>query len=110
MYLKLIGIIEGRSDDMDLVITVKEIKGRCPTYKLGDTFTLKAGYQLVSDIPVCMHALAALMPYYNVLRVSEPAQWGLECREDKTKAYIQCPDPVGYTDGGTVVFEITKVE
>jgi len=27
---------------MDLVVTVKEIKGRCPTYKLGDSFTLKA--------------------------------------------------------------------
>ncbi len=93
---------------MDLVVTVKEIKGHCPTYKLGDSFTLKAGYQLVSDIPVCMHALAALMPYYNALRVSEPAQWGLEGKDDKTKAYIQCPDPAEHTNGGTVTFEITK--
>ena len=93
---------------MDLVVTVKEIKGHCPTYKLGDSFTLKAGYQLVSDIPVCMHALAALMPYYNALRVSEPAQWGLEGKDDKTKAYIHCPDPAEHTNGGTVTFEITK--
>ena len=83
---------------MDLVVTVKEIKGHCPTYKLGDSFTLKAGYQLVSDIPVCMHAL----------RVSEPAQWGLEGKDDKTKAYIHCPDPAEHTNGGTVTFEITK--
>ena len=48
---------------MDLTVTVKEIKGSCPTYKVGDSFTLKAGYQLLSDIPVCMHGLAALMPY-----------------------------------------------
>ena len=54
---------------MDLVITVKEIKGNCPTYKAGDSFTLKAGYQLVSEGPVCMHGLASLMPYYNALRV-----------------------------------------
>jgi len=54
---------------METVVTVKEIRGHCPTYKVGDSFALKAGYQLVSDIPVCMHALAALMPYYNALRV-----------------------------------------
>jgi len=94
---------------MDIVVTVKEIKGRCPTYKkVGDYFVLKAGYQLVSDIPVCMHALASLMPYYNALRVSEPDKWGLEGKEDKTKAYIQCPDPYECTDGGTVIFEISK--
>ncbi|MBA7645652.1 hypothetical protein ES703_53410 [subsurface metagenome] len=95
---------------MDLVITAKEIKGHCPVHKLGDSFTLKAGYQLVSEIPVCMHALASLMPYYNALRVSGPAQWGLEGKDDKTKAYIQCPDPVEFTNGGTVTFEITRVE
>jgi len=94
---------------MDLVVTVKKIKGHCPTYKVGDSFTLKACYQLVSDTPVCMHDLAALMPYYNALRVSEPAQWGLDGKEDKTKAYIHCPDPCDYTDGGTVIFEIGKV-
>jgi uncharacterized repeat protein (TIGR04076 family) len=41
---------------MEIVVTVKEIRGHCPTYKIGDSFTLKAGYQLVSDVPVCMHA------------------------------------------------------
>ena len=62
---------------MDLIITVKEINGHCPTYKVGGAFPLKAGYQRVSNFPVCMHGRAALMPYYNALRVSEPAQWGL---------------------------------
>ena len=93
---------------MELTVTVKEIRGHCATYKKGDSFTLKAGYQLVSDTPVCMHGLAALMPYYNALRVSEPAQWGLEGKDDKTKAYIQCPDPAEHTNGGTVTFEIAK--
>lgn len=93
---------------MDITVTAKEIRGHCPTYKAGDSFTLKAGYQLVSDTPVCMHGLAALMPYYNALRVSEPAQWGLDGKEDKTKAYIQCPDPFDCTSGGTVIFEISK--
>ena len=94
---------------MDLVVTVKEIKGSCPTYKVGDSFTLKAGYRLVSDRSVCMHGLSALMPYYNALRVSEPAEWGLDGKEDKSKAYIQCPDPEGHTGGGTVIFEVSKV-
>ena len=94
---------------MDLKVTVTKINGHCPTYKVGDCFTLKAGYQLVSDTPVCMHGLACLMPYYNVLRVSEPAQWGIEGKDDKSKAYIHCPDPCELTDGGTVIFEIKKV-
>ena len=93
---------------MDLVVTVKEIKGHCPAHRIGDSFTLKACYLLVSDIPVCMHALASLMPWYNALRVSEPADWGLDGRNDKTKAYIQCPDACQYTNGGTVIFEISK--
>ena len=94
---------------MDLVVAVKEIKGRCPTFRKGDSFTLKACYQLVSEGPVCMHALASLMPWYNALRVSDPADWGIDGKHDKTKAYIQCPDPCQYTDGGTVIFEISKV-
>lgn len=94
---------------MDLVVTVKEIKGHCPTYRVGDSFTLKACYQLLSEGPVCMHGLAALMPYYNALRVSEPAAWGIDGKDDPSKAYIQCPDPCGYTGGGTVIFEISKV-
>ncbi len=48
---------------MDLVVTVKEVKGHCPVHKVGDSFRLMACYQLVSDIPVCMHALASLMPW-----------------------------------------------
>jgi len=95
---------------MDIVVTIKEIKGACPTYKVGDSFVLKAGYQLVSDVPVCMHGLAALMPYYNALRVSEPAAWGLAGKADKSKAYVQCPDPSCHTGGGTVIFEISTVE
>jgi len=94
---------------MDLIVRVKEVKGVCPTHKVGDSFTLKAGYQLVSDIPVCMHALSSLMPFYNALCVSEPAQLGLEGKKDKSKAYVNCPDSVAFTGGGTVTFEISKV-
>ena len=94
---------------MDLLVKVIDIKGGCPTYKVGDSFTLKCGYQLVSDQPVCMHGLASLMPYYNALRVSDPEQWGIEGKEDKKKAYLHCPDASCFTGGGTVTFEISKI-
>lgn len=93
---------------MDIVVKIVEIRGHCPTYRVGDSFTLKAGYQLVSEGPVCMHGLAALMPFYNALCVSDPAQWGLDGKKDKSKAYLQCPDPFDCTDGGTVIFEIAR--
>jgi uncharacterized repeat protein (TIGR04076 family) len=92
---------------MDLIVRVKEINGTCSVYQVGDTFKLKDGYRLVSEIPLCMHSLAALLPYYNALRISKPEQWGLAGRDDKSKAYIQCLDDYSYTDGGTAVFEIS---
>lgn len=94
---------------MDLIVRVKEIKGHCPVYKVGDTFVLKSGYRLVTEIPLCMHSLASLLPHYNALRVSEPGEWGLAGKNDKTKAYIQCLDAMAYTGGGTVTFEISRV-
>jgi uncharacterized repeat protein (TIGR04076 family) len=94
---------------MHLQIRVAEIRGRCPVYKAGDTFRLEDGYKLVSGIPVCMHSLAAILPWYNALRVSEPGHWGLAGKDDPAKAYVQCPDAVSYTEGGTAVFEISRV-
>jgi len=95
---------------MHLLIRVVEIKGSCPVYEVGDTFKLEKGYQLIAEAPVCMHSLAALMPFYNALRVSEPGTWGLAGKKDKSKAYVQCLDAVSHTGGGTAIFEISKVE
>ncbi len=95
---------------MHLLVRVAEIKGRCPVYKVGDRFRLEDGYRLVSNIPLCMHSLAALLPHYNALRVSDPDKWGLAGKEDKTKAYVQCLGAASYTDGGTATFEISRVD
>ena len=95
---------------MHLLIRVAEIKGRCPVYEEGDSFKLEDGYKLVSDKPVCMHSLASLLPHYNALRVAGPEQWGLAGKSDKTKAYVQCLDAASYTDGGTAILEISKVD
>jgi len=94
---------------MHLIVRIVEIKGNCPVYKLGDSFRLEEGYRLVSEIPLCMHSLASLMPHYNALRVSEPSEWGLAGKNNPSRAYVQCLDPHAYTGGGTVIFEITKV-
>ncbi len=95
---------------MDLLIRVKEIKGKCPVYQVGDIFKLEEGYKLVSEKPLCMHSPASLMPHYNALRISEPSQWGLAGKNDQGKAYIQCLDPEAHTGGGTAVFEISRSE
>ena len=94
---------------MDLHVQVKQIKGRCPVYQVGDAFKLAGGYRLVASKPLCMHSLASLMPHYNALRVAPPSQWGLAGKDDPAKAYFQCLDPVSHTGGGTVIFEVTRV-
>ena len=92
------------------LVRVAEIKGRCPVYKVSDCFRLEDGYRLVSKIPLCMHSLAALLPHYNGLRISEPTRWGLAGKENKRKAYVQCLDASSYTDGGTAILEISKTD
>jgi uncharacterized repeat protein (TIGR04076 family) len=69
-------------NEMYLLVRVAEIRGNCPVYKVGDSFRLEDGYRLVSESPLCMHSLAALLPHYNALRISEPEQWGLAGKED----------------------------
>lgn len=94
---------------MDIVVRVKEIKGKCPVYRKGDKFILKDGYKLVCRKPVCMHALASLMPYYNVLRIKKGGEVSLNKDKEDEKAYLQCLDPGRkYTGGGTVIFEVYK--
>jgi len=94
---------------MDLVVRVKEIKGYCPVHALGDSFTLEGGYRLVTEIPLCMHSLASLLPYYNALRFVDPAKLGMSGKEDDSKAYVHCLDPCAYTGGGTAVFEVARI-
>ena len=70
---------------MNLVIRVKEIKGHCPVYKVNDSFKLIEGYKLVSEEPLCMQSLAALLPHYNALTISSPGKWGLAGKKTCTK-------------------------
>ena len=91
----------------ELLIEVVEVQGHCPVYQVGDRFHIQEGHQLVSDQPVCMHALGSLFPYYVPLsRGIAPADLGLAGPDGA--AYVQCLDPQRYTGGGTVTFRVSQ--
>ncbi|AJC71596.1 hypothetical protein X802_04970 [Thermococcus guaymasensis DSM 11113] len=88
---------------------VVEIKGKCPVFKLGDRIVVEGPeIKLDETDAVCTHAFASLLPYIVALRKGiKPSELGLG-RGDR--AYVQCLDPgPPYTDGGTVIFEITVI-
>lgn len=88
-----------------LRIKVVKIRGACPVYRLGDSFSVREGFRLITDKPLCLHSLAAIMPYYVALsRGVSPVELGL-AREGEV-AYVQCLDPCDLTGGGTVIFAI----
>ena len=92
----------------NLEITVINVKGNCPIYKIGDKFFIENGYILKSNIPLCMHSLTSIMPYYVALsRGIKPKDLGLG---NGNIAYVQCLDPCEYTGGGTVVFRINVLD
>jgi len=83
---------------MNLIISVKEITGNCPVYKLGNRIVLEEGYKRNPKMssPMCMHSLTSLMPYYVALSEGvDPKKLGL-AKEGDT-AFVQCLDPCKYT-------------
>ena len=94
---------------LTLLVQVVDIQGHCPVYQIGDSFRIVAGYRLVADRSLCMHALQSLAPYYLALsRGVDPTDLGL-AGPDGT-AYVQCLDPQEVTGGGTVIFRIAVDE
>ena len=65
-------------------------------------------FRISISASITAHAFASLLPYIVALRKGiKPKELGLGRGE---KAYVQCLDPEPpYTDGGTVIFEITVV-
>lgn len=89
-----------------MVIKVKEIRGNCPVFKLGDRMSIDGPrLDLKATDAVCIHALPSLLYYGLALREgANPVNLGIGQKKDH--AYIQCPDPgPPYTPGGSVVFE-----
>ncbi|AMM53860.1 TIGR04076 family protein [Pyrococcus kukulkanii] len=92
-----------------LIAKVVEIRGKCPVFKLGDKIVIEGPKVILEETDaICTHAFASLLPYIVALRKGlKPYELGLGRGE---KAYIQCLDPgPPYTEGGTVIFEITVI-
>ena len=95
-----------------LKVTIKDIRGICSVYEIGDEFLIDRGYVLRSErgVPVCMHSLSALMPFYVALSKGIPAEnLGLAREGAPEVALVHCPDPCESPRGGAVLMEVRLV-
>jgi uncharacterized repeat protein (TIGR04076 family) len=95
-----------------LEIIVHNIKGHCPVYKLGDRIIIQnPQINLEKTNALCTHALPSILHYALILEKNwNPLQLGLTKKDDQNNAYIQCLDPgQPYTEGGTVIFRLRKI-
>ena len=93
-----------------LIVTVENICGRCPVFKVGDKIVVESPKIIVNRTDnMCVHALGCMLSMFVPLgRGISFKQLGLATEENE-KGYVQCLDPgKPYTDGGTVLFEIRR--
>lgn len=96
-----------------LEIRVREIRGRCPVYKVGDKIVVDDPRILLDKTDaICTHALSTLLHYVTILEHDWcPLKLGLTTSRDLDCAYMQCADPgEPYTQGGTVIFECRRIK
>lgn len=92
-----------------VIIEVKQIRGRCPVYKVGDSMTLE-GYYIDSrrSSRICMHAFSAMSTLLSAFSHGSSAI-SLGIGEKENLGYLRCPDPgPPCTKGGTVLFELRR--
>jgi len=95
-----------------LVITAKEIRGKCPVFRVGDKIVVEEPRIVPEKTDaLCIHALGSMLSTLIALsRGVGFKELGLT-KEDDNVGYVQCLDPgFPYTPGGTVVFEIRRQE
>jgi len=93
-----------------LIVTVEEIRGKCPVFKVGDRIIIE-GPKIVPEKTdaLCVHALGSMLSMTIALgRGISFKELGLAKKEGNV-GYVQCLDPgPHYTHGGTVIFEIRR--
>lgn len=97
-------------DKYRLIITVKEVKGNCPVFKVGDKIVVDSPKIVVEKTDnLCIHAFGCMLSMLVPLsRGISFKKLGL-AKEEGEKGYVQCLDPgKPYTNGGTVLFEIKR--
>lgn len=95
-----------------LVITVKEIRGKCPVFKVGDKIIVEEPKIVIGKTDAfCVHAFGSMLSMIIPLsRGASFKELGL-AKEEGEVGYVQCLDPGRpYTSGGTVIFEIRREE
>jgi len=93
-----------------LVISVKEIRGNCPVFKVGDKIVAESPKIVVEKTDnICVHAFGCMVSMIVALsRGISFKELGL-ANEEGEKGYFQCLGPgKPYTNGGTVLFEIRR--
>jgi len=98
------------SEALRLVITAKEIRGKCPVFKIGDKITVETPKIVLKETDAfCVHAFGSMLSMITASsRGISFKELGLTTK-DGDVGYVQCLDPgTPYTDGGTVIFEIRR--
>jgi len=93
-----------------LVVSVKEIRGNCPVFNVGDRMVVESPKIVVEKTDsICVHAFGCMLSMIVALsRGISFKNLGL-AREEGEKGYFQCLDPgKPYTNGGTVLFEMRR--
>ena len=93
-----------------LTITAKEIRGKCPVFKVGDKIVVETPKIVLKETDAfCVHAFGSMLSVITALSHGIGfRELGLATKEGNV-GYVQCLDPGSpYTDGGTVIFEIRR--
>ena len=93
-----------------LIVTAKEIRGRCPVFDVGDKIVIEEPRIVLKKTDACcIHALGSILTTMIALsRGVSFKELGLS-KDDHNVGYVQCLDPgLPYTEGGTVIFEIKQ--
>jgi uncharacterized repeat protein (TIGR04076 family) len=93
-----------------LIITVREIRGKCPVFNVGDKIVIEQPKMVLEKTDrLCVHAFGAMLSM--IIPLSKGISFkdlGLSTEEGNS-GYMQCLDPgKPYTEGGTVIFEIKR--
>lgn len=86
-------------------ITVEEVQGQCPVFKVGDRLLLRNQEIVLEECTpdtLCIHALGCIYGTVLFARKGEPG----------IVHYAQCfdPGPPYAPEGGTVVFRIERIQ
>ncbi|MCS7115026.1 MAG: TIGR04076 family protein [Nitrososphaerota archaeon] len=99
-----------RTEKYRLIISIKEVKGKCPVFKAGDKIVVESPKIVVKETDnLCIHALGCILSMIVPLSRGESFKGLGLAKEEGEKGYFQCLDPgEPYTQGGTVLFEIRR--